>query len=149
MEIERKFLVNEDLWNRTDKPEPKLIIQAYLHRSPEKTIRVRVKGDQGFLTIKGPTKGISREEFEYEIPLEDATQLIEQFADKVLSKKRYEIPMGEHVWEVDVFLDNLEGLIIAEIELTAEDELFLKPEWATEDVSHDAQYFNANLIEKC
>lgn len=149
MEIERKFLVNEDLWNRTEKPEPKLIIQAYLYRSPEKTIRVRVKGDQGFLTIKGPTKGISREEFEFEIPLEDASQLIEQFADKVLSKKRYEIPMGEHVWEVDVFLDNLEGLIIAEIELTAEDELFLKPEWATEDVSHDAQYFNANLIEKC
>ena len=130
-------------------PEPKVIIQAYWHRSTEKTIRVRVKGDQGFLTIKGPTKGISREEFEYEIALEDATQLIEQFADKVLSKKRYEIPMGEHVWEVDVFLDNLEGLIIAEIELTAEDEIFLKPEWATEDVSHDAQYFNANLIEKC
>mgnify|MGYP006144745591 CR=1 FL=1 len=149
MEIERKFLVNEELWNRAEKPEPKLIIQAYLHRSPEKTIRIRVKGDKGFLTIKGPTNGISREEFEYEIPLEDATQLIEQFADKVLSKKRYEIPMGEHVWEVDVFLDNLEGLIIAEIELNAEDELFLKPEWATEDVSHDAQYFNANLIEKC
>ncbi len=149
MEIERKFLVNEELWNRAEKPEPKLIIQAYLHRSPEKTIRIRVKGDKGFLTIKGPTNGISREEFEYEIPLEDATQLIEQFADKVLSKKRYEIPMGEHVWEVDVFLDNLEGLIIAEIELNAEDELFLKPEWTTEDVSHDAQYFNANLIEKC
>lgn len=149
MEIERKFLVNEDLWNRVEKPEPKLIIQAYLHRSPEKTIRVRVKGERGFLTIKGPTTGISREEFEYEIPLNEATQLIEQFADKILSKKRYEIPAGEHVWEVDVFLDNLEGLIVAEIELNVEDELFIKPEWVAEEVSHDSQYQNSRLIDRC
>ncbi len=149
MEIERKFLVNEDLWNRAEKPEPKLIIQAYLHRSPEKTIRVRVKGDRGFLTIKGPTTGISREEFEYEIPLNEATQLIEQFADKILSKKRYEIPAGEHLWEVDVFLDNLEGLIVAEIELNEEDEMFIKPEWVAEEVSHDPQYQNSRLIDRC
>jgi adenylate cyclase len=149
MEIERKFLVNEELWNRTEKPEPKLIIQAYLHRSSEKTIRVRVKGDRGFLTIKGPTRGISREEFEYEIPLEEATQLIEQFADKVLSKKRYEIPAGEHIWEVDVFLDNLEGLIVAEIELNEEEEMFIKPEWVAEEVSHDPQYQNSRLIDRC
>lgn len=149
MEIERKFLVNEDLWNRAEKPEPKLIIQAYLHRSPEKTIRVRVKGDRGFLTIKGPTTGISREEFEYEIPLNEATQLIEQFADKILSKKRYEIPADEHLWEVDVFLDNLEGLIVAEIELNEEDEMFIKPEWVAEEVSHDPQYQNSRLIDRC
>lgn len=149
MEIERKFLVNEDLWNRAEKPEPKLIIQAYLHRSPEKTIRVRVKGDRGFLTIKGPTTGISREEFEYEIPLNEATQLIEQFTDKILSKKRYEIPAGEHLWEVDVFLDNLEGLIVAEIELNEEDEMFIKPEWVAEEVSHDPQYQNSRLIDRC
>lgn len=149
MEIERKFLVNEDLWNRAEKPEPKLIIQAYLHRSPEKTIRVRVKGDRGFLTIKGPTTGISREEFEYEIPLNEATQLIEQFADKILSKKRYEIPAGEHLWEVDVFLDNIEGLIVAEIELNEEDEMFIKPEWVAEEVSHDPQYQNSRLIDRC
>lgn len=149
MEIERKFLVNQELWDRVEKPSPNYIIQAYLSVSEQNTIRVRTKGDKGFLTIKGPTKGISREEFEYEIPLSDATQLIEQFAEKVITKKRYEIPIGNHTWEVDVFMDKLEGLIIAEIELESEDELFVKPEWATEDVSHDPQYYNSSLVDRC
>jgi CYTH domain-containing protein len=149
MEIERKFLVNHDLWDKIEKPSPKHIIQAYLSKSEQNTIRVRTKGDKGFLTIKGPTKGISREEFEYEIPLSDATQLIENFAEKVISKKRYEITIGNHLWEVDVFMDKLEGLIIAEIELESEDEIFVKPEWVTEDVSHDPQYYNSSLVDRC
>jgi CYTH domain-containing protein len=149
MEIERKFLVNKEKWELVSKPKPKRIVQSYLVRTPEKTIRVRVKGEKGFLTIKGPTVGISRSEFEYEIPLNEANDLIEQFADKVIEKYRYEITIGNHVWEIDEFHGKLEGLMIAEIELTTEDEAFEKPDWITEDVSLDQQYFNSNLIERC
>lgn len=149
MEIERKFLVNKEKWGAVDKPAPKQIVQAYLVSTPEKTIRVRIKGAKGFLTIKGATVGISRSEFEYEIPLEDAKQLIAQFAEKVIDKHRYEISVGNHVWEIDEFHGKLEGLVIAEIELDSEDEQFEKPVWVTEDVSTDPSYYNAKLIEKC
>ena len=149
MEIERKFILDKEKWSRVNKPAPKYIVQAYLHRSPEKTIRVRIKGEQGFLTIKGKTIGISRSEFEYEIPLLEAKEMISQFADKVIEKHRYEIQVGKHLWEIDEFHGKLEGLILAEIELNSEDEPFEKPEWATEDVSLDPQYFNALLIERC
>ncbi len=148
MEIERKFLVDPEKWEKEINPEPKTIIQAYLLRSPEKTIRVRTKGSKGYITIKGPTKGISREEFEYEIPLEDAHEMIRLFADKVIEKKRFEITIGEHTWEIDVFGGKLNGLILAEIELSDEGEAFKRPEWITEEVSTDPNYFNANLIEK-
>lgn len=149
MEIERKFLIDSEKWKLLAKPEPKHIIQAYLFSSPEKTIRVRTKWDKGFLTIKGATVGISRSEFEYEIPLEDAKQLISQFAEKVIDKHRYEIPFGKHLWEVDVFHGNLEGLILAEIELESEDAFFEKPDWVTEDVSMNEEYYNARLVERC
>ena len=149
MEIERKFLVNKAKWELVNKPAPNRIVQAYLVRTPEKTIRIRVKGEKGFLTIKGPTVGISRSEFEYEIPLNEANELIEQFADKVIEKYRYEITVGNHLWEVDEFHGKLEGLMIAEIELTSEEETFEKPDWVTEDVSLDQQYFNSNLVERC
>ena len=149
MEIERKFLVDKEKWELVNKPAPKRIVQAYLVRTPEKTIRVRVKDEKGFLTIKGPTVGISRSEFEYEIPLNEANELIEQFADKVIEKYRYEITVGYHLWEVDEFHGKLEGLLLAEIELTSEDEAFEKPDWVAEDVSLDQQYFNSNLVEKC
>lgn len=148
MEIERKFLVDHEKWEKLEKPSPKHIIQAYLVSSPEKTIRVRTKETKGYLTIKGPTVGISRSEFEYEIPLEDAKQLIAQFAEKTIEKYRYEIKFGNHLWEVDEFQGKLAGLIIAEIELEAENEQFEKPDWVTEDVSMDQQYFNSNLVEK-
>lgn len=149
MEIERKFLVDRKGWEGLKKPEPKLIVQAYLINTPDKTVRVRIKGTKGFLTIKGATTGISRSEFEYEIPLEDARQLIEQFAEKVIEKHRYEIPFGNHTWEIDEFHGKLEGLILAEIELNSEDEPFTKPLWIAEEVSHDPEYFNAKLIERC
>ena len=149
MEIERKFLVNKEKWELVSKPSPKRIVQAYLVRTPEKTIRVRIKDEKGFLTIKGPTVGISRSEFEYEIPLNEANELIEQFADKIIEKYRFEITIGNHLWEVDEFHGKLEGLMIAEIELTSEDEAFEKPDWVTEDVSMDQQYFNSNLVERC
>ena len=149
MEIERKFLVNKEKWELVNKSAPNRIVQAYLVRTPEKTIRVRVKDEKGFLTIKGPTVGISRSEFEYEIPLNEANELIEQFADKIIEKFRFEITVGNHLWEVDEFHGKLEGLLLAEIELTSEDEAFEKPDWVMEDVSMDQQYFNSNLVERC
>jgi CYTH domain-containing protein len=148
MEIERKFLVDKVLWALQAKPEGQKIKQAYLVNSPEKTIRVRTKGPKGFLTIKGPTVGISRAEYEYEIPVHDAEELIQQFAVQSIEKVRYEITVGKHVWEVDEFHGKHAGLMLAEIELSAEDEAFERPEWVTLEVSHDAAYFNSNLIKK-
>jgi len=148
MEIERKFLVDHEKWDALIKPEPNHIIQAYLLNTPEKTIRIRVKGDKGFITIKGKTIGISRSEFEYGIPLSEANEMIDLFAEKTIDKYRYEIKIEKHLWEVDVFQGKLKGLILAEIELNSEAEKFVKPDWVTEDVSHDEQYYNAKLIEK-
>jgi CYTH domain-containing protein len=149
MEIERKFLLHQELWDALIKPSPKKIVQAYLVNTAEKTIRVRIKGDRGFITIKGPTKGISRSEFEYEIPLTDAEVLISQFAEKVIDKDRYEINFEGKLWEVDVFHGKLEGIILAEIELEHEEEDFSIPEWIAKEVSHDVEYYNARLVEKC
>ena len=148
MEIERKFLVKEQLWEAIEKPSPSRIVQAYLVNSAEKTVRIRIKGTKGFLTIKGPTQGISRSEFEYEIPLKDAEELISTFAEKVIEKFRYEISFKNHLWEVDVFTGKLEGLYLAEIELNSEDEHFELPEWVGEEVSTDPNYYNSNLINK-
>jgi CYTH domain-containing protein len=149
MEIERKFLVDKLEWEKVTKPVPKKIVQAYILNSPEKTVRVRIKGFKGYLTIKGATNGISRSEFEYEIPLAEAQEMIDLFAEKTIEKMRYEIQVGKHLWEIDEFHGKLEGLLIAEIELTYEDETFMKPDWATEDVSMDHLYFNSNLVERC
>jgi adenylate cyclase len=149
MEIERKFLLHAERWAALKKPNPKKIIQAYLVNTPEKTVRVRIKGNTGYLTIKGPTKGIRRSEFEYEIPLMDAEALIAQFAEKVIDKDRYELLYEGKIWEVDVFHGKLEGLLLAEIELEDEKESFSIPEWVSSEVSHDPEYFNARLIEKC
>jgi len=149
MEIERKFLLHKALWDALEKPSPKKIIQAYLVNTPEKTVRVRIKGTKGYLTIKGPTKGLSRSEFEYEIPLNDAEALIEQFGEKVIDKDRYELLVEGKLWEVDVFHGKLEGLLLAEIELQNEEETFSIPEWISTEVSHDPEYFNARLIDRC
>jgi CYTH domain-containing protein len=149
MEIERKFLVDKLEWEKVTKPLPKRIVQAYILNSPEKTVRVRIKGNKGFLTIKGATVGISRSEFEYEIPLTEAQEMIDLFAEKTIEKMRYEIQVGKHLWEIDEFHGKLDGLLIAEIELTSENEYFVKPIWALEDVSTDINYFNAKLIERC
>jgi CYTH domain-containing protein len=148
MEIERKFLVKEQLWEGIEKHSPSRIVQAYLVNSAEKTVRIRIKGTQGFITIKGPTQGISRAEFEYEIPLKDADELISTFAEKVIEKFRYEISFKNHLWEVDVFKGKLEGLYLAEIELNSEDEHFELPDWVGEEVSTDPNYYNSNLINK-
>ena len=147
-EIERKFLVNDEVNDVLKFSSFKAIKQGYMHVEPEKTIRVRTKGDKGFLTIKGKTVGITRSEFEYEIPLEDAEQLLTQFCPKVLEKKRYDVFYANHKWEIDVFEGKLSGLIIAEIELNSEDEAYKKPSWISTEVSEDPEYINSKLIEK-
>lgn len=147
-EIEVKYLVDKDKWAKIVKPEPQSILQGFLYKSKELVIRVRVKGSKAFLTIKGATEGLTRSEFEYEIPMNEAREMMDQFIDKYIEKERYEITFKGKVWEVDEFKGKLDGLILAELELSSEDEDFDKPEWITDDVSHDPNYYNANLIEQ-
>jgi adenylate cyclase len=109
---------------------------------------LRTKGDKAFLTIKSGTTTLSRDEFEYEIPVEDALAMMHSMELKTLTKTRYEIELNQHKWEVDVFEGKLEGLIIAEIELRSEDEYFDKPTWLGEEVTFDSNYLNANLINR-
>lgn len=149
MEIEYKFLVDHEIWSKIEKPETELIVQGYISKSVESTVRVRIKGEKGFLTIKGKTEGIRRSEFEYEIPVSDAESMIDLFTDKHIRKYRYEIVVAGKTWEVDEFHGPLKGLILAELEVESEEETFEKPTWVTDDVSTDASYFNAVLIEKC
>ena len=145
-EIERKFLVISDAWRDTA-DEGRLCEQGYISANPENiTVRVRVIGSQGFLTLKGPTKGISRSEMEVEIPVEEATYMLRNFcADRVVSKMRYLFKINGLCWEVDEFLGDNKGLILAEIELETEDQPFEKTGWLGEEVSFDPRYFNAAL----
>ena len=143
-EIERKFLV-KDKWQPQN--EGIKIAQGYLSTVPERTIRVRVKGNQGYLTIKGKNRGISRAEFEYEIPLGDAEELLKLAEQPILSKTRYLEQHGDSLWEIDVFAGDNQGLIVAEVELPHEQADFFRPEWLGEEVSGDVRYYNANLIK--
>ena len=147
-EIERKFLVVSDAW-RDATDGAKLCEQGYISSDPENiTVRVRVLGAQGFLTLKGPTKGISRSEMEYEIPVEDAATMLRNFCgDRVVSKMRYLLKSDGFQWEIDEFSGENQGLIVAEIELKTEDQPFEKPDWLGEEVSLDSRYFNAALSQ--
>ena len=147
-EIERKFLVKDELLDVVKYLQSKKIRQGYISDIDGKTVRVRTKGEKGYLTIKGKSSGISRDEFEYEIPFEDANQLLLNFCPKVLEKERFDLIIGEKKWEIDIFHGKLEGLIIAELELASEDETFELPGWIREEVSDDVQYYNSRLIEK-
>ncbi|MNE43583.1 CYTH domain protein [compost metagenome] len=147
-EIERKFLVNDELLDVVKYLQSKKIRQGYISESDGKTVRVRTKGEKGYLTIKGKSSGISRDEFEYEIPFEDANQLLQKFCPKVLEKERFDLIIAEKKWEIDIFHGKLEGLIIAELELESEDETFELPGWIQKEVSDDVQYYNSRLIEK-
>ncbi|MFT3949416.1 MAG: CYTH domain-containing protein [Agriterribacter sp.] len=145
IEIERKFLINHDKWNALPKPQGKLYRQGYLLNDIHKTIRIRLSNKTAFITIKGKTTGATRSEFEYNIPLTDAKQLLDNFSNNEISKTRYNISYKDKLWEVDVFHGENEGLIVAEIELQSEDEPFDIPDWITEEVTHDPKYYNANL----
>ena len=144
-EIERKFLV-KDSWQPQSAGIK--IAQGYLSTVPERTVRVRIKGNRGYLTIKGKNQGISRAEFEYEIPVQDAEELLQLAEQPILVKNRYLEQQGEFTWEVDVFAGENQGLVVAEIELPAEDAEFSRPAWLGQEVSGDVRYYNANLI-KC
>lgn len=145
LEIERKFLVNHTKWAAAEKPKREFYRQGYMLTDPNKTIRVRATDTKGFLTIKGKTQGATRVEFEYEIPKEEAIQLLDMFAVSDLTKYRYKVVFAEKMWEVDVFLGENEGLIVAEIELSSEYETFNLPDWAAEEVTAEKKYYNSNL----
>ena len=145
IEIERKFLIKEPIVLLAKLINGNQIHQGYLFTENAKSCRVRMKGAKGFLTLKFGTDLLSRNEFEYEIPFEEACELL-TCCDKVLQKTRYEIPAGGHVWEIDVFSGALDGLILAEIELTDADETIQLPSWIGEEVTHDPTYLNVNLI---
>lgn len=144
-EIERKFLIDQQQWDNLSKPEGKLFRQGYLLSDKDKTVRVRATETKGFLTIKGQTIGATRMEYEYEIPVAEATELLDNFSLSELSKTRYEIPFSGKVWEVDVFLGDNKGLTVAEIELDSEDEIFDLPDWVSKEVTEEEKYYNSNL----
>lgn len=151
-EIEHKFLLKNDNWRKLD-VEKKLYQQAYVSTNSGTTVRVRIVGDDvAYLTLKGKRSGklgISRTEFEYEIPVADAQLMIDEYVDSAVVKKyRYLIPYAGKVWELDEFLGDNAGLIVVEIELESEDEAFEKPEWVGECVSDDRRYGNAHLSRK-
>lgn len=145
IEIERKFLVKGDFLPFVIKKER--IVQAYLCSSKERTVRVRIKGDSAYLTIKGETNenGFSRLECEYPIPVLDAEELLKIALPGLIEKERHYIPFGKHLFEVDVFHGKHEGLIIAEVELQSETESVEKPDWLGEEVTGQAKYYNAYL----
>ena len=146
IEIERKFLLKNDSWKKNAVGIH--YAQGYLNQEGENTVRVRIAGEKAFLTIKSKSKGISRQEFEYEIPLEDAKELLKLSQTPIVEKIRYKIEYAGKYWEVDEFLGKNEGLYIAEIELNAEDEAFEKPEWLGKEVSDDKRYYNSRLARK-
>lgn len=144
-EIERKFLVVQSNWQQVQKPVGHLYKQGYILNNPEKTIRVRLVGKKGFLTIKGKSIGAVRDEYEYEIPETDARELLEKFSVGEVSKIRYKILYENKIWEVDEYLGNNEGLIIAEIELVNELENFSFPTWVGKEVTWQQKFYNSNL----
>ena len=143
-EIERKFRVANDDW-RAMASSSSSLKQGYLSSSAEATVRVRLEDNLGTLTIKSKTKGITRNEFEYAIPAQEAKELLMLCSGPLIEKTRYRIPQENHTWEIDVFEGDNDGLIIAEIELTSEDDYFVKPQWLGEEVSGDSRYYNSNL----
>ncbi|MFH2122580.1 MAG: CYTH domain-containing protein [Pseudomonadota bacterium] len=144
-EIERKFLVTGDEWRTM--AEGISYRQGYLCLDTGRTMRVRIAGDHAFLTIKGKSSGISRLEYEYPIPVEDASILLTELCEQpIIEKKRYKISYQGFVWEVDEFLGENEGLLVAEIELEEEDQEFVKPSWVGVEVSSDRRYSNAGLV---
>lgn len=145
IEIERKFLVLDESW-RDQVIASSALRQGYLSTSAKATVRIRIVDDEkAFLTLKGPTSGISRAEFEYEVPLADGRALLEMARPNVVEKRRHIVPCGGLTWEVDVFEGSHAGLVMAEVELERTDQAIDLPEWAGREVSHDDRYANASL----
>ncbi|MDF7822465.1 CYTH domain-containing protein [Pontiellaceae bacterium B12227] len=147
IEIERKFLVKDDSWKSAVR-KSLVCKQGYLVTDRDKTVRIRIMGEKAYLTIKGATYGLSRSEFEYEIPVMDADGMLQFCAELPVEKTRHYIEHGGMTWELDVFESANTGLIMAEIELESEDQSFDLPEWAGEEVSGDERYFNGYLSRR-
>ena len=146
-EIERKFLVAGDFKQYARKSEH--IVQGYLNSTPERTVRVRIKDDKGYMTVKGISSqsGVSRFEWEKEIPVAEVQDLLQICEPGVIDKTRYLVEAGDHTYEVDEFYGDNEGLVVAEVELSSEDETFVKPEWLGEEVTGDVKYYNSMLMK--
>ncbi|MDG2454669.1 MAG: CYTH domain-containing protein [Bacteroidia bacterium] len=144
-EIERKFLLANQDW-RALVTGSFVLKQGYLSTTPKSTVRLRVKSDKAMLTVKSKNTGIRRSEFEYEIPIRDAEEMLQLCQTPLIEKTRYTITIGKHIWEIDEFSGANSGLLVAEIELDAEEESFEKPAWVGEEVSTDARYCNSNLV---
>lgn len=143
-EIERKFLVHPE--KLPPLSEGHVIKQGYIP-SDGITVRARISNDKAFLTLKGKARGLSRSEFEYPIPMADAEEILQELClHPLIEKTRYLLPYGAHTWELDVFEGDNAGLIVAEIELSEEEEAFALPEWVKEEVSYDHRYRNSYLI---
>ena len=143
-EIERKFLIQDA--SIVDSLACERLTQGYLSHDKNATVRVRLAGHQGWLTIKGKTVGATRSEFEYPVPQEDARQMLDELCTAgVIDKTRYRLPQGELCWEIDVFHGDNDGLIVAEIELPSEDTPFDRPAWLGEEVTGDPRYYNSAL----
>lgn len=141
-EIERKFLVTGSDWQTA---EPTYYCQGYLNRDRSRTVRVRIAGDNGVLTIKGPTIGASRPEFEYGVPLEDAKAMLELCDGPIVEKNRRVVEHAGLDWEIDEFLGDNEGLVVAEVELESEDQAIELPPWVGKEVTDEFRYYNSNL----
>lgn len=145
VEVERKFLVEGESW-RAEVTQSTRIVQGYLTDTGPAVVRVRVRDDRAYLTIKGSSNGISRSEFEYEIPVEDALDMLGELATgPVIDKVRHLVPVGGHTWEVDVFNGDNAPLVMAEVELDSPGEAFERPAWVGLEVSDDQRYYNVNL----
>ncbi len=145
-EIERKFLVTGDDW-KGQVAKQAFYRQGYLSGTEKSSIRVRVSGNRAWLNIKSATLGIRRTEYEYEIPFDEAQEMLDMFCTgAVIEKIRYFVPYKDHLWEVDVFSGQNQGLVVAEIELEEESESFARPEWIGEEVSDDPRYYNVCLV---
>ncbi|MCL7750932.1 CYTH domain-containing protein [Guyparkeria hydrothermalis] len=146
-EIERKFLLTDEAWrNQIERSER--MVQGYLNDQGPVSVRARIAGDRAWLNIKSRTLGISRDEFEYEIPLADAERMLDHLTTgPVIDKTRHFVTYGEHLWEIDEFHGENDGLIVAEVELDHVDQPFARPAWLGEEVSHDARYYNVSLVK--
>lgn len=145
VEIERKFLVVGDDWRSVDRGTR--YKQGFLNKSMARTVRIRTDGDRGFITIKGPPAGLVRLEYEYEIPAKDADAVLTELCEQpIIEKIRYRIKSGQHTWEVDEFLGENKGLIVAEVELSREEEPFERPVWLGREVTGDPRYYNSSLV---
>ncbi len=147
LEIERKFLLKDDSW-RPSVTRTVALHQGYLGGDDHCSIRVRSDGERAYLNIKSKTLGVTRSEFEYEIPQTDACALLQQFCQgRSLTKRRHYVKVGDHEWEIDEFDGQNQGLVVAEIELDDPDEIFARPPWLGLEVSDDPRYYNSRLIE--